>query len=102
MANPVTVVARMRAAKGKGDALAALLREQAAAVLREEKACRMYRVHRSTQDPEAFLLYEIFDDAAAFDVHRQSRHVTEFRERREREGLSASAPDIEFFQAITQ
>ena len=34
MANELTVVAKLRAAKGKGDALAAFLTEQAAAVLK--------------------------------------------------------------------
>lgn len=61
----------------------------------------MYRVRRSPEDREASLLYEIFDDMAAFEAHRHSRHVAEFRERREREGLSTGPVEIEFFQAIT-
>ncbi|TMH05538.1 MAG: hypothetical protein E6H69_00350 [Betaproteobacteria bacterium] len=46
MANILTVVARIRAAKDKGDALAALLSEQAAVVRNAEPGCLVYRVHR--------------------------------------------------------
>ena len=72
MPNVFTVVAKIRAAKGKGDAMAAFLTEQAAVVLKAEKGCLVYRVHRSTKDPELFLFYEAYADEAAFDVHRNS------------------------------
>ena len=52
MANVLTVVARIRAAKDKGDALAALLSEQAGVVRKAEPGCLVYRVHRSTKEPE--------------------------------------------------
>ena len=65
MANVLTVVARIRAAKGNADALAALLSEQAAVVRSEEPGCLFYRVHRSTKDPELFLFYEMYVDDAA-------------------------------------
>ena len=70
MPNVLTVVARLRAAKGKGDALAALLSEQAAVVLKAEPGCLVYRAHRSTRDPELFLFYETYSDDAAFEAHR--------------------------------
>ena len=65
MVNVLTVVARIRAAKGKADALAALLEEQAAVVRKEEPGCLVYRAHRSTKDPELFLFYEMYTDDAA-------------------------------------
>jgi len=58
MDDTVTVVARVRAAKGKGDALGALLVEQAGVVRKAEPGCLAYRVHRSTQDPDLFLFYD--------------------------------------------
>src|SRR5581483_7017522 len=59
MANDiVTVVAKIRAARGKGDALAALLKEQAGVVRKNEPGCLVYRPHRSTKDPDLFLFYE--------------------------------------------
>jgi quinol monooxygenase YgiN len=102
MANVLTVVARIRAVNGKGDALAALLAEQAAAVRSAEPGCLIYRVHRSTTDPELFLFYEMYADAAAFDVHRRSPHIAAYRQRREKEGLTAAPAEVEVFRSLTE
>jgi quinol monooxygenase YgiN len=101
MANVLTVVARIRAAKGKGDALAALLYEQAEVVRRAEPGCLIYRVHRSTQDPDVFLFYETYVDDAAFDLHRTAPHLAAYRERREKEGLIAAPAEVEVFRSLT-
>ena len=74
MTREVTVVAKVRAAKGKGDALAALLTEQVGVVRKAEPGCLAYRVHRSTKDPEVFLFYETYVDDAAFAAHRRTEH----------------------------
>ena len=97
----VTVVARLRAAPGKGDALAALLTEQAGVIRKTEPGCVAYRVHRSTSDPDAFLFYEIYADDAAFEAHRASPHLAQYRKRREDEGLLAGAVDVKVYRAIT-
>ncbi len=101
MADAVTVVARIRAATGKGDALAALLTEQASVVRAAEPGCLVYRVHRATRDPELFLFYEQYADAAAFDAHRNASHVVAFRQRREREGLADGPAEVEVLRALT-
>jgi quinol monooxygenase YgiN len=101
MSDEVTVIAKVRAAAGKGDALAALLTEQAGVVRSTEPGCAAYRVHRSTQDPELFVFYETYVDQAAFDGHRQSPHLAQLRARREREGLVAGPAEVEIFRAIT-
>jgi quinol monooxygenase YgiN len=102
MANVLTVVARIRAAKGNGDALAALLSEQAAVVRNAEPGCLVYRVHRSTTDPELFLFYEMYVDDAAFDLHRKAPHLAAYRQRREKEGLVAGAAEVEIFRSFTE
>jgi quinol monooxygenase YgiN len=102
MSNVLTVVARLRAAKGKGDALAALLVEQAAVVLKAEPGCVVYRVHRSTRDPELFLFYETYADDAAFELHRNAPHLAAFRERREKEGLTDGPAEVDVFRSITE
>ena len=76
MADVLPVIGKIRAPKGKGDALAALLKEQVAAVRKMEPGCLVYRYHRSTQD-----LYEQFKDDAARDLHRKSPHLAAYRER---------------------
>src|SRR5258706_16443120 len=101
MANVLTVVAKIRAAKGKGDALAALLAEQAGVVRKAEPGCLVYRPHRSTKDPELFYFYEQDKDDAAFDAHRKAPHLAAYRERREKEGLTEGAPEVDIYRSIT-
>jgi quinol monooxygenase YgiN len=100
MAGALTVVARIRAAKGKGDALAALLTEQTTAVLKAEPGCLIYRLHRSTKDSELFLFYEVYRDEAALDAHRKAPHLAAYRERREKNGLTAGAVEVEIFRSL--
>ena len=99
--NVLTVVAKIRAAKGKGDALAALLAEQAGVVRKNEPGCLAYRPHRSTKDPDLFIFYEQYKDDAAFDVHRKSPHLAAYRERREKEGLTEGGVEVEFYRSVT-
>jgi quinol monooxygenase YgiN len=100
MSDVLTVIAKIRAAKGKGDALAALLIEQATAVRQLEPGCLIYRPHRSTKDPDAFVFYEAYLDEAAFDAHRKAPHLAAFRERREREGLTSGTVEVEVLRAL--
>ena len=101
MANLLTVIATLRAARGKGDALAAMLVEQAAAVRAAEPGCLLYRPHRSTTDPDVFVFYETYADDAAFEFHRNGSHLAAFRERREREGLIEGPVEIELLRSLS-
>ncbi len=101
MADVLTIVARIRAAKGKGDALAALLAEQVAAVREAEPGCLVYRPHRSTTDPELFIFYEQYADEAALEAHRKAPHLAAYRERREREGLTEGTVEVEIYRSLT-
>ncbi|MFO1311136.1 MAG: putative quinol monooxygenase [Burkholderiales bacterium] len=96
----VTVLAKIRAAPGRGDALAALLVEQVAAIRRTEPGCLAYRVHRATADPDLFAFYEIYVDDAAFAAHRASPHLADFRRRREEGGLVLGPAEVEVYRAI--
>ena len=102
MTGVLTVVARVRAAEGKSDALAALLVEQAAAVRAAEPGCLAYRVHRATGDPGLFVFYEQYVDEAAFAAHRDAPHVAAFRARRAREGLAQGPVEVEVFRALSE
>ena len=66
--NVLSVVARLKAAPGKGDALQALLVEQAGVVRAAEPGCLVYRVHRSTTDPDVFLFYETYADDGSMRI----------------------------------
>lgn len=100
--NVLTVVAKVRAAKGKGDALAALLTEQAVTVRNAEPGCLVYRVHRSTTDPDLFLFYETYVDDVAFDAHRNAPHLAAYRKRRESEGLTDGPAVVEVYRSFTE
>ena len=95
----VTVVARIRAAKGKGDALQALLTEQCGVIRGSEPGCLAYRLHRAAEDPDLFLFYETYADGAALDAHRKSPHLASFRQRRE--GMTEGAVEVSVFRPVT-
>ena len=101
MAHVLTVIAKLRAAKGKGDALAALLTEQAAVVRAQEPGCLVYRPHRSSKDPELFVFYEMYADEAALEAHRTAPHLAAFRKRREQEGLTEGAVEVDILRSLT-
>ena len=101
MADVLSVVAKIRAAKGKGDALAALLKEQVAAVRQAEPGCLVYRPHRSTTDPDLFIVYEQYRDEAAFEAHRKAPHLAAYRERREKDGLTEGAVEVAIYRSLT-
>lgn len=96
--NVLTVVAKVSAKAGKGDELAAILREQVTAVLRAEPDCLVYRLHRSQKSPDLFLFYEQYRSDAAFDLHRKAPHLAAFRERRD--PLVAGPPEVELYLSV--
>lgn len=65
------VVARFVAQEGSGDAVSAYLAEMTPFAT-AEPGCRAYIINRSVEEPNTFLLYEQYDDAAAFDAHREN------------------------------
>lgn len=65
------LVARFVANEGSGDEVAALLAEMTP-FAKAEPGCRAYKINRSVEEPNTFLLYEQYVDAAAFDAHRDN------------------------------
>ncbi len=55
------------------DQVASLLKEMAPLSL-SEPGCRAYAINQSLDDPTEFMLYEQYDDAAAFAEHGSSPH----------------------------
>lgn len=71
----VTVKFSLRA--GDEAAFLARVRRQAADSLREEPGCHVFEVW---QTPGAVFLYEVYEDAAAFEAHLASPHFRAFDE----------------------
>jgi 2-keto-4-pentenoate hydratase/2-oxohepta-3-ene-1,7-dioic acid hydratase in catechol pathway len=68
------LIARYQAKAGRGDEVASLLEEVAAAVARDEPACVLYRAARSVERPDVFILYEEYT-CSAFEHHLQNAHA---------------------------
>ena len=43
-----------------------------------ESGCRQFDVSRDPDDPASFFLYEVYDDAAAFETHKAAEHFKHF------------------------
>ena len=55
-----------------------LMDENARASVRDEPGCRRFDVVEPRGEPGRILLYEIYDDEAAFDAHCRSEHFARF------------------------
>ncbi len=56
----------------------ARVRQQAADSLAREAGCRVFDVCRDPEREDHVLLYEVYDDRAAFDAHLASAHFLDF------------------------
>jgi autoinducer 2-degrading protein len=55
-----------------------LILANAQASVAKEPGCLQFDVTQQTDDPTKFALYEVYVDAAAFEVHGKTAHVREF------------------------
>jgi (4S)-4-hydroxy-5-phosphonooxypentane-2,3-dione isomerase len=62
------IAAQWYAKEGRADEVAALASEMIPHT-RAEPGCRLFIVNRAVDDPRKFLLYEHFENRAAFDAH---------------------------------
>ena len=72
-ASEVAIVVRYQAMQRKGDEVAALLARHTAAT-RAEPGNLDFVALRSSEDPDAFVLYERYSSADAFKAHQASPH----------------------------
>ena len=73
------VTATFRVKAGERTRFAEKIAVHAAASL-AEAGCRVFDVCQSSENPDIFLLYEVYRDPAAYLSHRESAHYTRFRE----------------------
>jgi len=73
------VVVFLEAERGRQDALRHALLQHALNSLEREAGCQRYDVCLDPVEASAFLLYEVFADEAAYQVHRELPHYAEFR-----------------------
>jgi len=46
----------------------------------KEPGCRTFNIHVSAKDPNHVFLYEVYDNAAALEAHRQTPHFKKYAE----------------------
>jgi len=76
MADPVTVIARLRAKPGQE----ARVRELLLSLIkptRAEAGCIDYDLHESDEHPGEFLFYESWNSGEAFEAHLKMPYITE-------------------------
>jgi quinol monooxygenase YgiN len=71
------VIATWVAREGQEEYCANVLRENAPATA-AEPGCREFTVYREKGHPRTFVLYEVYDDEAAFQAHRESEHFKRY------------------------
>ena len=65
-------------ASGRMDAFLPLMLANAQASLEQEPACHRFDVLTDPDRPEEVALYELYEDATAFDAHLASSHFKTF------------------------
>ncbi|WP_217576787.1 putative quinol monooxygenase [Streptomyces sp. GbtcB7] len=75
-----TVIVSLQVRPEKTDRFLAAIRANSRATRRDEPGCLRFDVHRSTDDPQRFLLYELYRDEKAFrEEHRAAPHYPAWR-----------------------
>jgi quinol monooxygenase YgiN len=67
------VAAVYRTKEGEEERIAEILRTMTEPS-RSEPGCLQYQIHRSTEDPRTFLLYEHYVDEAGYEAHQATPH----------------------------
>jgi quinol monooxygenase YgiN len=65
---------------GQMAAFRKLMDENARASVRDEQGCSRFDVCLDRKKADHILLYEIYDDRAAFDLHLKTKHFAVFNE----------------------
>jgi len=72
------IVVDFKIKPGEMQAFRRLIDENAAASVQDEPGCRRFDVLANRKDQDRILLYEIYDNRAAFDAHLKTPHFAVF------------------------
>lgn len=76
----LVVLVRFELKAGTRSKFESLVGENARASVRDEPGCRRFDVLTPQDGADVVHLYEIYNDAAAFEAHRQTPHYLAFRD----------------------
>ena len=63
---------------GMANSFAPLINENATASVRDELTCQQFQVLYDELNPDIVFLYEVYDDTAAHNAHRETLHYKNF------------------------
>ncbi|SNS81362.1 Quinol monooxygenase YgiN [Geodermatophilus pulveris] len=75
-----SLVVQMQVRPGRRDEFLTGMAANAAASVREEPGCLRFDVCSVADDPDRFVLYELYRDADAFAAHKASAHFARWRQ----------------------
>ena len=76
----ISLVVRLDVVPERREEFLAAITSNAASTFADEPGCLRFDVCRSQSDPDHFVLYEIYRDAAALEAHRRAPHFARWRE----------------------
>lgn len=71
----ITFITHMRVAPENAQAMDAILTEMAAKVRETEPDVAYYSFAKDADDPDAYVVIEVYRDAAAFEAHGRTEHI---------------------------
>jgi quinol monooxygenase YgiN len=76
---PFVIIAEFEVKPDKLEQFLELARTDASHSVADEPGCRQFDVTLDREHPNRVVLYEIYDDEAAFDAHLKTPHLAAFR-----------------------
>ena len=74
------IVVTIKLHPGKAEEFKPHILANAEAAVRNEADCHLFHVLQSEDDPDTFVFYEVYTEAASLDVHREQPHFKKFYE----------------------
>ena len=62
------------------DAFLTVIRNNTSDSLANEVGCHQFDITQDSENPTKIFLYELYDDAFAFEVHKKASHYLEFNQ----------------------
>jgi quinol monooxygenase YgiN len=94
----IGLIVRLKTNPGKGPDFEAAFAIQAAGVRQNEPGNRLYELVKSRQDPDAYVVMEIYEAESDLETHRNAPHMVDNRPRMA--GLVAPGTSIEIFDVV--
>lgn len=78
--NPYVIIAEFEVTAEHKQEFLELCRFDSTSSVRDEPGCRQFDALTIDDAPDAVVLYEVYDDKAAFDAHKATPHYATFAE----------------------